>query len=276
MPSLADTLTSLLFVPGSRPERFAKALETGASVICIDLEDAVAPNDKASARAAALAAIGPRVAIRVNGIRTRAGIADLLALGQMPDLPALVLVPMVESADEVAIVAAVLDGALIVPLIETARGLRNAHEIAAMPGVVAMMFGGGDLSAELGVALAWEPLVVARSLFVMACASANISAIDVPYLALDDVDGLAEECRRAREIGFQAKAAIHPAQVDVITTAFVPSPSDVAEARAALHVFSGAGGGAIRFNGRMLEAPLIARYRKIIARAGEQGEGADA
>ena len=100
--------------------------------------------------------------------------------------------------------------------------------------------------------------------------------IDVPFVAFDDAEGLADECRRARALGFAAKAAIHPSQLDAIHAAFAPSPDDVAEARAALDAFAGAGGGAIRFNGRMLEAPLIARYRKIVAQAGEQQEAADA
>jgi (S)-citramalyl-CoA lyase len=273
----AFSLTSLLFVPGSRPDRFAKALASDASMTCIDLEDAVPAAEKGPARTAAVAAIAPRAAIRINGVKTRDGLADLLALADAPALPPLVLVPMVESADELAVVTGTLGkGAAIVPLIETTRALRNADRIAAAPGVVAMMFGGGDLAAELGVALAWEPLAVARGLFVMACAGAGVPAIDVPFIALDDPSGLAEECRRARALGFQAKAAIHPAQLDAINPAFRPSPAELAEAREALDAFDAAGGGAIRFGGRMLEAPVVARYRKIIALAGEQREGVDA
>lgn len=275
--SVAHGLTSLLFVPGSRPERFAKALATAASVVCIDLEDAVAADGKDAARAAAVAAIGPRVAIRVNGVRTRAGLADLLALANAPALPALVLVPMVESAEEIAIVAAVLGrGAAIVPLIETSRGLANGAAVASTPGVVAMMFGGGDLAAELGVALAWEPLAVARGLFVLACAAAGVPAIDVPFLALDDGEELAEESRKARALGFQAKAAIHPAQLDAVHAAMRPDAASVAEARAAVAAFTQGDGGAIRFDGRMLEAPVMRRYTAILRMAGDETETRDA
>lgn len=160
--SPATGLTSLLFVPGSAPARFAKALASDADMVCIDLEDAVAADAKDAARAAAIAAIGPRVAIRVNAVETAAGKADLAALAAASARPDMVLLPKVETAAEVAVARGALLGTDLVPLIESARGLRLAHEIGAAPGVVAMMFGGGDLAGELGVALAWEPLAVAR------------------------------------------------------------------------------------------------------------------
>lgn len=276
-PKGAQGLVSLLFVPGSRPERYAKALAAGASSVCIDLEDAVPADGKEAARDAAIAAIGPRVAIRVNGVRTRAGLADLLALAAAPSLPELVLVPMVESAEEIRIVAAILgQAAAIVPLIETPRGLAVAAEIAAVPQVAAMMFGGGDFSAELGVALAWEPLAVARGLFLLACAQGGVPAIDVPYVDLGNADGLAEEARKAGMMGFAAKAAIHPAQLDAIHDAMRPAADAVAEAREAMAAFEAAGGAAVRFNGRMLEAPLMRRYAGILAAAGNDLEKNDA
>ncbi|OYY77667.1 MAG: CoA ester lyase [Sphingomonas sp. 28-62-20] len=257
-------LTSLLFVPGSTPARFAKALGSDADLICIDLEDAVASESKAAARAAAIGAIGPRVAIRINGVTTDDGMVDLHALAAAPGLPDLVLLPKVESADEIAIARRHLPDAAFVPLIETARGLRLAHHIGQAPGVVAMMFGGGDLSGELGVALAWEPLAVARGLFILACAEAGVPAIDVPWIVLDDATGLADEARRAHAIGFQAKAAIHPAQLEAIHAAMRPSADLVEEARAALAAYEAAGARAIRYQGRMLEAPIIRRYARII------------
>ena len=268
-------LVSVLFVPGTRPDRVAKALASDADVVCVDLEDAVPPEGKDTARNAAIAAIAPRVAIRINAITTRDGLADLLALAAAPALPSLVLVPKVESPGEIAVLrGAIGEGAGIVPLIETPLGLRRAAEIAAAPGVVAMMFGGGDMAGELGTALAWEPLLYARQALLMACAEAGILAIDVPWIALDDQAGLAEEARRAHAIGFQAKAAIHPAQLDAIHAAMRPSPALIVEARDALAAHAAGGGGAIRFNGRMLEAPIIRRYARIAAMA--QKETTDA
>lgn len=263
-PSAA--FASLLFVPGSRPERFAKARASAADVVCIDLEDAVPADGKDAARAAALAETG--AAIRVNGVATRAGLADLLALAALPALPSLILVPMVESPEELRIVHAVLgDRAALVPLVETPLGLRRAAAIAKAPGVAAMMFGGGDMAGELGVAVAWEPLLAARSAFLLACAEAQVPVVDVPFLALDDEAGLAAECAKAKALGFTAKAAIHPAQLDAINTAFRPDAALVAEAEAARDAFEAAGGAAVRFNGRMLEAPVMRRYEKVLAMA---------
>jgi citrate lyase subunit beta/citryl-CoA lyase/(S)-citramalyl-CoA lyase len=266
---------SLLFVPGSRPDRFAKAHDAGAGLTVIDLEDAVAASDKDSARAAAFAQVARAPqgwAIRINGVRTAAGIRDLAALIDTAVLPAMLLVPMVEEAGDLAVIAGALGDACppLIPLIETPRGLRHALAIVMHPKVAAVMFGGGDFSGELGVELAWEPLLTARQQVVLACAEARKPAIDVPFIRLEDKSGLVDECGRARAIGFAAKAAIHPAQLDAIHAAFLPSEAEVAEAREALDAYAAGGGRAIRFRGRMLEAPFIIRYRAIIARHEEQ------
>lgn len=264
---MSTVFQSLLFVPGSRPERFAKALASGADCVCIDLEDAVPPEGKDEARRAALdaAATDPRLAVRINAIRTAFGIADLHALASAEVRPAVLLLPMVEDAAEVAIVREVLGaGTALVPLIETVNGLHNARAIAADPAVAGVMFGGADFSAELGVALGWEATMVARAQLVMACAAERKAAIDVPYIALDDEAGLADECARARALGFTAKAAIHPAQIGAIHAAFRPSAADISEAEEAEAAFVAAGGAAVRFKGKMLEAPIMARYRKIL------------
>ena len=269
----AATLQSLLFVPGNRPERFAKALATAADCVCIDLEDAVPAEAKAQARINAIAAIGSdsRIAIRINGLSTRAGLGDLLALAEAPQRPRLILIPMVESPAEMAIARTVLNdaGVGLVPLIETVAGLNAAGQIAADPGVAMLMFGGGDLSAQLGVALAWEPLAVARAQLIMAAAGAGKPVIDVPYIALDDDAGLMEETRRAKALGFSAKAAIHPTQIAVIHAVMRPSAAEIDEAKAAQAAFAAAGGAAVRFNGKMLEAPFMRRYQQILA-VGEQ------
>jgi citrate lyase subunit beta/citryl-CoA lyase/(S)-citramalyl-CoA lyase len=266
---------SLLFVPGSRPDRFAKARAAGAGLTVIDLEDAVAAADKAMARTAALAQVNGAPqgwAIRINGVRTAAGILDLAALIDAPALPDTLLIPMVEDVGDLAVVAGALGDRCpkLIPLIETPCGLRHALAVAQHPMVSAVMFGGGDFSCELGVELAWEPLLAARQQFVLACAEARKAAIDVPFIRLDDEAGLAEECARSRSIGFAAKAAIHPAQLAAITAAFLPSEAELAEAREALAAYEAGGGQAVRFRGRMLEAPFIIRYRAIIARHEEQ------
>ncbi len=259
---------SMLFVPGNRPERFAKALASGADCVCIDLEDAVPAAEKASARDAAMAAAASdnRFSIRINAISTRAGLADLLALAEAPTRPGLLFVPMVEAAAEIAIARAVLADTAVgfVPLIETVAGLSHAGAIASEHGVAALMLGGADFSAQLGVTLSWEPLLVARSQLVMACAGAGKRAIDVPYIHLDDTAGLTEETCRAKALGFSAKAAIHPAQIAAIHSVFRPTAEEIAEAEEAEAAFASAGGAAVRFKGKMLEAPIMARYRQIL------------
>ena len=264
-------MQSLLFVPATRPDRIAKAVASGADMVCIDLEDSVPEDGKTAARAAALAALSgqpsPKLMLRINGLGSRAGLADLLALAETNQPPALLMIPKVESAREIELVISVLrrPETGLIPLIETPQGLDAAQEIAAAAGVWGMMFGGGDLSAELGVALAWQPLLVARGQFLLACAAAGVMAIDVPYVRLDDRAGLEEETRFAKSLGFTAKAAIHPDQIETIHGVMRPTSGELEEARAALDAFASANGAAVRFRGKMLEEPMMRRYRRLLA-----------
>lgn len=265
---------SILFVPGSRPDRFAKAAQSGADAICIDLEDAVAAADKDDARHAAIAALREldpsRTAIRINGLKTHHGLADLLALRQSAIRPSWLFMPMVESGHEPLQASGILDdpGVGLVPLIETVAGVDGARDIAGAPSVGALMFGGGDFSAQLGVAMDWEPLLAARSRIVMACAAANIAAIDVPFIKVDDQVGLEAETRRSKALGFAAKALIHPAQVGPVNAVMRPTDAELDEARAAIKAYEAGGRRAIRHNGQMLEAPVVARYYRLIEAQG--------
>lgn len=262
---------SLLFVPGSRADRFAKAHAAGAGLVVIDLEDAVGKADKESARDAALRQVlqdREGFAIRINAVTTPAGIRDLAVLTETEVVPGKLMVPMVETATELHIVASALGSRCpdLIPLIETPRGLRSALTIASHPKVCALMFGGADFAGELQAAVAWEPLLAARQQLVLACAEARIPLIDVPFIHLDDEEGLARECEQARLLGIQAKAAIHPCQVATIEAAFAPTDEELAEAQDAVQVYEESGGKAVRHKGRMLEAPMIKTYRAIIAR----------
>ncbi|WP_298468647.1 CoA ester lyase [uncultured Erythrobacter sp.] len=263
---------SLLFVPGSRPDRFAKAKAAGAGLTIIDLEDAVPAGEKEAARKTAFEHLASESmdgwALRINAVTTADGIRDLAALTTNDTLPPFLLVPMVESPVELEILSNSLGNRCpaLIPLIETPKGLRHAHEIACASGVAAMMFGGGDFSAELGVELSWEPLLTARQQFILACSEHAMPAIDVPYVQLDNEAGLIEECARAEAIGFDAKAAIHPRQVPAIEAAFEPGDEAVNAAQQALQAYEDAGERAIRYDGRMLEAPLVKKYRAIVAR----------
>ena len=267
------SFTNFLFVPANRPERFEKAASSGADLICIDLEDSVPADQKDSARESVLTALAglerKKTAVRINGLKTKAGLADLLALAAAEHLPALVFLPMVESATEVEIAHSILGERVegLVPLIETVKGLRAGDDIAACDGVTGMMFGGGDFSAELGTKLEWEPLLAARGAFIMCCASAEVMAIDVPYIDMGNEEGLADECARIKAMGFHAKAAIHPKQLPVIQSAMRPSEAEIAEAKEAIAAYDAAGGRAISHSGRLLEAPIMERYRRMLAAA---------
>ena len=234
---MADTMKptrSWLFTPGSRPDRFAKAAEVGTDVLIIDLEDAVAPNDKASARATALkylsepAAKSIQRALRINGLDTRAGIADLDALLGSDAAPDFLVLPKADSPGHLHILDRLLTvrklETRLVGLIESARGLAAVEATAAAtPRLFGLMLGAADMAADLGVATAWPPLVAERSRLVLACALAGVTPIDTPFFDVHDIDGLTRETTDVVAFGFPAKAAIHPGQVGPINKALTPN-----------------------------------------------------
>jgi len=265
-------MRSLLFVPGSRPERIAKALDAGADAVVVDLEDAVAPDAKDDARAAVLSELkaARRFAVRVNPLETEWGRDDADALAAHGCAPAFVMLPKAESAGQIEVLAAALGDQAsggIVPIIESALGLKNAWEICAADGVAAVLFGGGDMAADLGVAMDWEPLFFARAQVVAACAAAGVPAIDVPWLDVKNEAGLIAETERTKALGYQAKACIHPAQVQPVNAVFTPSEADIAQAERVIAALEDAGGGAALLDGKLIEAPIIRRARRVLETA---------
>ncbi|HEY3714765.1 MAG TPA: CoA ester lyase [Jatrophihabitantaceae bacterium] len=257
-----------LYVPGDRPDMYSKAVESGADVVIVDLEDAVVPAGKDAARWAVCewlpyAAPGT-VEVRVNAPGTPWVADDLEALGDAPSLVG-VRLPKVESADDVR-AAADLTGVGISCLLETALGVERAFEIAtAHPRVVAIGLGEADLASDLGTdALDWP-----RSRVVVAARAAGLPppAMSV-YPNVDDLDGLASSCRRGRALGFRGRAAIHPRQVPVIREAFRPDVDEVADAHALLAAFANAvdagRGVTVLSDGRMVDAAMIGRARRIL------------
>ncbi len=273
---------ALLFTPGNRAERFAKAAATGADALILDLEDAVAAPAKDEARAILIehfrgdfrAGLGPQQlkGLRVNNIHTGPGLRDLDALASSGVVPDFVMVPKVESAFEVRLYARHLEGAQaaigLVCLIESARGLEAAMEIAqADPRVRVLAFGGVDLAADLRAELAWEPLLYGRSRLVQAAASAGLGLLDVPHLALDDAAALRTDCQRVKALGFTGKLAIHPKQVAPIVDAFTPTAAEVDRATRMIAALEQAGGNAVEFEGKMLEGPVVKAARRVLALA---------
>ncbi|MFI6504471.1 HpcH/HpaI aldolase/citrate lyase family protein [Nonomuraea typhae] len=271
-----ETARVILFVPGDRPDRIGRALAAGADAVVIDLEDSVAPANKLAAREAAVRALDAAralpVGVRVNALNTPGGIRDLAALlDSSAALPDFVVLPKVESAAEARLCAQALGGrdwrGELVCSIESGAGLEHAAEIAAADShVVALGFGGADLAAALGAEPAWEPMLPARARLVWAAAAAGIRALDMPCLDLDSATVLAEECRRARTMGFTGKFAIHPKQVEGVRQAFTPTARQVADAHAVLRAAED--GGAVRFRGSMIDAAVVHRARLVIERAG--------
>src|SRR5271168_1839911 len=234
---------SWLFTPATHPERFGKASAAGADVAILDLEDAVAPQDKGRARSAAIdylaaaSAEGSMRALRINGLDTSAGIADLHALLGSAAAPDFLVLPKTETAGHLQILDHLLTAAgkptRLIGLIESARGLAAVEPIAtATPRLFGLMLGAADMAADLGAITAWEPLVFARSRLVAACALAGVAPIDAPFFDIHDEAGLKQEVSAAVALGFAAKAAIHPAQIGAINAALTPSAEAVEKARA--------------------------------------------
>ena len=275
-----SNIRSVLFTPADKPERFAKASSCGADGGILDLEDGVGLPAKQAARQAALAFFaGPAApspaffwALRLNHVTTEAGLQDLLALRSAAKRPEVILLPKTESVVEVEIVVKHLaDGAslpTIVALIESGRGLSAAEAIAAHPAVAALAFGGADLAADLNAALAWEPMLFARSRIVQACASGSIAAWDVPFLDIHDADGLARETEAAKALGYVCKLAIHPGQIGTINAAFTPSAMQLTRAQRIVDAFEQAHGGACQVDGKMVDAPVVKAARRTVMLAG--------
>ena len=272
---------SWLFTPGTRPDRFDKAAASGADVSIIDLEDAVAPADKAKARQTALAhlaqpAVGSCVrALRMNGLDTRFGLADLQAFLDSSACPDFLVLPKTESAAHLHILDRLLAEAgkatRLVALIESAHGLAAAAAIAAAtPRLEALLFGAADMSADLGAQTAWAPLAYARAQLVAACALTGVLAIDSPFFDVKDHDGLTQETSQAIALGFTGKAAIHPNQIAAINAALTPRPEEVAKARAIL-AENAKGVGVVQ--GQMVDEAVARKARRILVAAGESFPG---
>lgn len=263
---------SWLYVPGDRPDRFARAAESGAHVVVVDLEDAVHPDAKVQARREALAFVADAapgtVEVRVNAIDSPWAVDDLAALRPVPALRA-VRLPKVESADDVAAALDRLDPELGVScLLESALGVENALAIARSdPHVVAIGLGEADLGGDLGVDE--DGLAFARSRIVLAARAAGLAAPAMSiYPRVADPEGLAASCARGRALGMLGRGAIHPRQLPVIHDSFRPSDDELARAReviAELDAASADGRGVLLLpDGRMADPAMRRRAQDIL------------
>ncbi|CAN7635565.1 CoA ester lyase [Acidovorax sp. LjRoot66] len=274
--------TTFLFVPAIRPERIAKALASGAGAVVVDLEDAVAPGEKAAARTALLAAVKAlepaqraRLLVRANAAGTPWHTDDVAAVAAcVAQGLAGAMLAKAESAAVLAAVARALGPqGLLVPLVESNAGLDALDALAQAPQVVRLAFGHLDFQVDLGMECAADEaeLLPVRLALVRASRRAGLAApVDGVTTATDDLARLAEDTARSRRLGFGGKLCIHPAQVAPVQAAFAPDPAALAWARRVLDEASAHGGAVFRLDGRMVDAPVLALAARLLARAGDQ------
>jgi len=276
---------SLLFMPASNPRALEKARTLPADGLIFDLEDAVAPEAKESARASLSAALaaggygGRELVLRVNALDTPWGHADLAAAAAMP-LDA-VLLPKVETPDRVSLTVSLLDlfaapeHLAVWCMLETPLGVLNAREIAgASPRLAALVVGTSDLTADLRAVPTRDrlPLLTSLGIAVLAARAHGLAVLDGVHLDLSDDDGFAAACRQGRELGFDGKTLIHPKQIDAANKAFAPTPEEIEWARriiAAHTEAAAAGRGVALVDGRLVENLHVENARRLLALAAE-------
>lgn len=266
---------SFLFVPGNRPERFEKALASGADAVVLDLEDAVPLGDKASAREAIANAWGSLqtfklpLVVRINPADSELGVADIAWLSRLEPTAA-VMVPKTESSEALQAVSKAVPGAHLLPLIETAAGYGALNGIAGAAGVIRLLVGHIDFMADTGMQCsAGEPeLAPLRFAVAMATRQHRLApAVDGVTTSIQDEALLREDTRRAQRFGFGGKLCIHPRQVGVVHEVFTPSEEELAWARRVMEADAHAGGAAVQLDGRMVDVPVVLLAQRLLARA---------
>ncbi|GAA0619080.1 CoA ester lyase [Brevundimonas kwangchunensis] len=266
---------SVLYLPASNARAIEKARTLPCDAVVLDLEDAVAPEAKVEARAAAVEAIraggfGPRVGVRINGLDTEWGGDDLDALAQTN--VGFVVAPKVNDAgDSLGVLESLPGTTRLWAMIETPKGLLHMMDIAAMPRVEALMLGVNDLAAALGTGPSpdREPFKPWMASMVATARAYGLLAIDGVFNRFTDAEGFAAECAQGRLYGFDGKSLIHPSQIDGANAAFSPSEDEVAKARAVVAAFAAPeadGKGAIRVDGQMVERLHLVAAQRLLAR----------
>lgn len=273
---------SLLFSPGDQPALLRKAPETGADGVIFDLEDAVAPGEKTTARETVHevltdSAFDPdcEVCVRLNPVGAGAAADVAAVLDGDPRIDS-VMLPKVGDADDVTALGDLLadHGAVlpVVVIVESAAAVLAAGDIARADPTDALVFGAEDLAVDIGAARSVEggETMHARQRVVLAASAANVDALDSIHADIEDTEGLEADATTARRLGFDGKVAIHPEQIPVINEAFTPSPERVEWAERVLEAgeaAAAAGRGVVRVDGEMVDAPVVARAERVLERA---------
>ena len=282
------TLRTLLFVPGNQERRIDKARSIPADALILDLEDSVPPAEKNSARVMVSSSIdgltirGREIFVRVNALSTDYAAADIKAI-VIPGLSGICL-PKSESADDILRADTLLTDAEreakltagsigLLALVETPKGIINAYEIAgASPRVLGIAFGPEDYALEMGIKRTREgaELYYPRVVITVACHAAGILAIDGVYADIRDEEGLSQEARLVRQMGFHGKLLIHPNQVSPVSQVFSPTEEEIAHAQGVVEAFEAAlaqGQASTSFEGKMIDAPVAERAKRLLALA---------
>ena len=265
---------SFLFTPPTRLDRLAKAQASGADWVILDLEDGVAPQSKDSVRDAIFK--GPEtsdlsnVAVRINALCTLAGLRDLAALVSSGRWPGMIVIPKVETRREVEQIHMIAresgKNPMLFVTLESASAVEHAPQILTGLGPNTLVaYGSADHTAETGSTMSQSALAWARGRIINACAMAELPAIDGVCLEFRDEEKLIAETEAVRDMGFSGKIAIHPAQIDPINTVMTPSAEAVARAQGMVAAAEQAAGGAFSFNGKMVDAPVLAQAHRTLA-----------
>ena len=280
MSSVDHTLalsSHFLFVPGTRPERFQKALDSGADAVILDLEDAIPEEEKELARNAIRSAWPSftqeqkgRLVIRSNSPGSKFYSADLILAKEL-DITC-ILIPKSESPDQINGAALVLPNTAIIPMIETALGLEHLREIANSNQVIRLALGNIDLQVDLGMTCGVDEteLQTARFQIVLASRLAEIAPpIDGVTPSTDNIEQITRDAKRAKRMGFGAKLCIHPKQVAIVQAAFMPSQEDLVWAKKVIEADKASKGGAVKLDGRMIDRPVVVLAQRTLALTGK-------
>lgn len=266
---------TLLFVPGNRPERFEKAVRSGADAVVLDLEDSVPAQEKDKARAAiaqawpGLQALGLPLVVRTNAVGSDFGAADFSWLAGLP-APAAVMVPKAESVQALEQVQQALRGVATLPLIESAAGYAALPTLGGAAGVLRLVVGHIDFMADTGIQCSeGESELDALRFAVNIATRLNrlASPVDGVTVRIGDDERLRQDVRRALRFGFGGKLCIHPSQVAAIHAAFMPTEQELEWARKVLAADAAAAGAAVQVDGRMVDLPVVLQARRTVARS---------
>ena len=268
---------SFIFCPGNRPDMIPKALKSGADMVCIDLEDAIIPEHKSLSRIETIKAFeniesptGVETLIRINDVNSEEGKRDIDLILNTKNTASGLMLPKIQSIEEIITLENKIkeknkDLNLHI-IIETNQGLENAWSIAHSSSLIkSLLFGGVDMSADLGCNGDWFSLLYARSRVVHAAAGAGIDSIDVPFLDLEDMEGMNTEAQKSKNLGFSGKGSIHPKQIEQLNKVFTPSEEEIAYANKVIKAFNEASDGLVVVDGKLIEKPVLRTALKTIA-----------